>query len=299
MSNPARCGLYAGGLILTALAGCGRSAGPGNGPPQRIVSLTPSATEMVAAVGASDRLVGVDEYSSYPPQVASLPRTGDFVHPSFEAIVELRPDLVVLAQVQDELDAVLRASGIRTLMLDVHAITDVRAGVLAVGDAVGEPARAREVVARIDDDIEAAAARGRARPVRVKVVGIIDRTPGQLGRMVAVGPGAWLDELLAITGAANALADAGRAYINIGAEEVMRAAPDVILETARPGQQRLSDDWRDLPEVPAVAGGRVYALVDPIYSAPTPRVGEALRGLEQLLHGDGARGRIQHGMTAP
>ena len=294
MSNWPRCGLYAGGLILTALVACSRSPEPGSGPPQRIVSLTPSATEMVAAVGATDRLVGVDEFSTYPPEVADLPRAGDFVHPSFEAIIELRPDLVVLDRVQDELDAVLRASGIRTLMLDVHAIADVRAGVLAVGDAVGEPGRAQEVVAQIDADIEATAARGRSRAARVRVVAIIDRTPGQLGHMVAVGPGAWLDELLAITGAANALADAGRAYINIGAEEIMRAAPDVILETARPGHERLRADWRDLPEVPAVAAGRVHALIDPIYAAPTPRVGTALRGLEELLHGDAA-----HGMRAP
>jgi iron complex transport system substrate-binding protein len=250
-----------------------------------VITATPSSTELVHALGATDRIVGVDEFSTYPPEVASLPKVGGFVNPSFEAIVELEPDLVILSKVQDKLEVALRASGIRTVMLDVHTIADVRAGLLTVGDALGERAAADAIVAQMDADIEAAAARGRARAQRLRVLAIIDRGRGRLGSMVAVGPGAWLDERLALVGGANALADAGKAYIKIGAEEVMRAAPDVIVETVRPGDEGRTVDWRDLPEVPAVAAGRVHELTDPIYSAPTPRIGVALRGLEQLLYG--------------
>jgi iron complex transport system substrate-binding protein len=250
-----------------------------------VVTASPSATEIVAALGAADRIVGIDDYSTYPPEVASLPRVGDFVNPSFEAIIELEPDLVILAAVQEKLAPVLRAAGLRTLVLDIHAIADVRAGLVSVGAALGLEARAAAEVDRIDDAVEAASARGRARRDRLRVLAVIDRPRGRLGRMVVVGPGAWLDELMAIVGAANALAEAGRPYINIGPEEVARAAPQVILETARPGQTSAAGDWRALPDVPAVAAERVHMLDDPIYSAPTPRIVAALDGLETVLYG--------------
>jgi len=277
--------LRAAALILVAtLPACGRSTTVRSGPPARIVTLTPSSTELVAALGAADRLVAVDAFSTYPPEVAALPRVGDFVSPSFEAIVALDPDLVVLDQVQDKLAPVLRAAGIRTVALDIQAIGDVRGGLVELGDALGRRSQAEAAVAAIDADIEAASARGRARGRHARVLTIIDRSPGAIGRMVAAGPGAWVDQLLAITGAASAVADAGTRYVKIGPEDVLRTQPEVVIEVTRPGQEdRVRREWAAFSGIPATRDGRIYAITDSVFTAPTPRIAEALRTLERIL----------------
>src|SRR5690606_32243208 len=100
-----------------------RAAAP-EAAPRRVVTLTPSSTELVAAIGAADRLVGVDRYSEYPPSVKDLPVVGDFLSPNVEVIVRLRPDLVVLDEVQARIAPALEAAGIDTIALPMHTIRD-------------------------------------------------------------------------------------------------------------------------------------------------------------------------------
>jgi iron complex transport system substrate-binding protein len=275
-------------LLSATATGCrDRGAPPAaDAPPARIVSLTPSATELVAAAGGLGRLVGVDRYSAWPPEVASLPRVGDFLRPSFEAILRLEPDLVVLAAVQTEVAEGLRGAGVRTLALDVHTVADVRDGLRQVGDAIGEPARAAAAIDALDETVaavrrRAAARQGSARP---RVLVVIDRELGGLGNMVAAGAGSYLDELLAVLGADNVLAGAGVRYPKISVEAILRAEPDVILDASfTPDPDAARRDWRPLDTVPAVASGRVHLLNDTMYLAPSPRLGEALRGLEEMI----------------
>jgi iron complex transport system substrate-binding protein len=287
-------------LLAAALAGCReRTAGSGPAPAdapadaptdarvqvRRVVTLTPSATELVAAVGAADLLVGVDRYSTHPASVSALPRVGDFLHPSFEAIVALAPDLVIADEVQAEVARGLNAAGIRTLTLSMHTIADVRTGLAAVGRALDREAAAQAAQAEVERALADARSRAQSRePPRV--LGVVDRELGGLGNLVAAGPGSYLDELLAVVGATNALADYRVRYPRLSAEQILRAQPEIILDLAPaavPDSGR--DDWNRLPELPAVQHGRVHVLQDGIYLAPGPRIGQAIERLSAIVHG--------------
>lgn len=251
---------------------------------RRVVTLTPSATELVAAVGAADLIVGVDRFSTHPASVRDLPKVGDFLHPSFEAIVALAPDLVVADEVQAEVARGLNAAGIRTLALSMHTIADVRAGLTAVGRALDREAAAHAAQAEIERALASARSRAQTRPPRV--LGVVDRELGGLGNLVAAGPGSYLDELLGVVGAENALADYRVRYPRLSAEQILRAQPEIILDlapAAAPESGR--DDWNRLLELPAVQHGRVYVLQDGIYLAPGPRIGQAIERLSAIVHG--------------
>lgn len=282
---------------LLAAAGCSERAAPtpapadvpadarAQGPVRRVVTLTPSATELVAAVGAVDLLVGVDRYSTHPERVRDLPKVGDFLHPSFEAIVALAPDLVIADDVQAEVARGLRAAGIRTTTLSMHTIADVHAGLTAVGRALDRDAAAQAVQAEIERALASARARAQSRE-RPRVLGVVDRELGGLGNLVAAGPGSYLDELLTAVGAQNALADYRVRYPKLSAEQILRAQPEIILDlapAAAPDTGR--DDWNRLPELPAVQRARVHVLQDGIYLAPGPRIGQAVERLSALVHG--------------
>ena len=254
--------------------------GPAPGAPApRLVSLTPSATEVVAALGATGLLVGVDDYSTFPAEVTRLPRVGSFLAPNLETIVALKTTLVIVDDVHGQAAGALNDAGIATVACAIHALPDVKAALSAVGARIGKAADAGRVVEAIDAALDRAAA---SRPAkRPRVLAVIDREAGGLGNLVTAGPGSWIDELLAVAGGDNVLAAAGVRYPKISAEEVLRARPDVILDLSYAARQSVAA-W-DRVAVPAVAAGRVRALDAPYLIAPSPRVAEALAELARAI----------------
>lgn len=275
-------------LAALVIPGCDRGATSKNAtPPERIVTLTPSSTELVVRLGGLDRLVGVDTYSVEPAAVAALPRVGDFLAPNLEAILRLEPDLVVLDQVQSKVGASLSAAGIRTLVLDMHTLADVRTGMLEVGRALGREADATAAVAAFDAEIDRASQRGQGQPrPRPRVLAVVDRSPGGLRGVVVAGPGSYIDELLALVGVDNVMAGSPLRYTAISAEQIERAAPTHILDSVHGADpERARADWSALPAIPAVERGRIHQLTDTLFAVPGPRAGEALRQLETLIYG--------------
>lgn len=236
-----------------------------------MISLTPSATEVLAALGATHLIVGVDDYSQFPPEVKALPKVGSFLSPNLETIVKLAPTLVVVDDVHGPAAGALRDAGLVTIECPIHALPDVKKALVTIGEKIGRGAEATRVVA----EIEAAIVRIRAnRPAkRPRVLAILDREGKGLGNLVAAGPGSWIDELLAIAGGENVLAASGVRYPKISMEEVLRGKPDVILDLSFGGDD--TEVW-NATDVPAVKQGRVFALNDPALTAPSPRVQHAL-----------------------
>lgn len=275
-------------LLMAAAGGCDRTdPAPAAGPVRRVVTTTPSATEIVSAAAGPAVLVGVDRFSTFPPEVKGLPVVGDFVSPSVEAILQLRPDLVVLDAVQVRTGEALRAGGIRTLVLEMHSVNDVLDGLTEVGQALGATEGAARSRARLEAAISRARALGLARARRPRVLLVVDREVGALRGLVASGPGSYLDELVTMLGGDNVLAGSSVRYPKISPEIVIEAAPDVILDathTADPdGALR---DWGALAAVPAVARRRVHMIGGEgagYYVSPGPRFDLALAGLEPLL----------------
>jgi len=269
-------------LALAVLGSCGskREQAAASGP-ARIVSLTPSATEVVAALGATAQLVGVDEYSKFPPEVASLPKVGSFLAPNLEVIVQLRPTLVIVDDIHGQVAGALHDHGLATIECDMHALPDVKHALRAVGDKLGKAKEADAAIADIDRALDEAAARRPARHPRV--LAIIDREAGGLGNLVAAGPGSWVDELLAVVGGDNVLAASGVRYPKISLEEVLTGDPEIIIDLSfdKDPARKLAA-WNGV-NVTAVKTGHVKALDDAYLQGPSPRVRQALAALAAAI----------------
>ncbi|MEO8552428.1 MAG: helical backbone metal receptor, partial [Kofleriaceae bacterium] len=263
-------------FAFAALASCKSSGSDGsagsNGsaaPPRaRIITLSPSATEVVDALGATGELVGVDDYSDFPASVKALPKVGSFMQPNLEAIVRLNPTVVVVDDIHSQTAGALRDAKVATRECAMHAIPDVKACLRELGGDLGRGHEAEAAIAAIDKAIEDAAAN---RPARhPKVLLVIDREAGGVGGIIAAGPGTFNDELLAIVGGDNVLAGAATRYPKIGGEEVLRAQPEIILDLSYAGHDSLAE-WNAL-KIPAVATKHVISLKDPVLAHPTPRL---------------------------
>ncbi|HTJ46951.1 MAG TPA: helical backbone metal receptor [Kofleriaceae bacterium] len=241
------------------------------------MSLTPSATEIIAALGATDQLVGVDDYSTYPASVAKLPKVGTFLQPNLEAVMTLRPTLVIADDVHAAFESRLSDAGIAAVECPMHDLKDVRESFAKVGKAIGRDAQARDQLASIDRAISAA--RARHHDVRPRVLAVIDHEPDGLRGLVVAGPGSWLDELLAIEGADNAMAGAGTRYPQISSDEATRAQPTIVVDVA------FSADPATAPQLWGfLAGARIVVAKEPFLQAPSPRVAQALAKLDEILY---------------
>jgi iron complex transport system substrate-binding protein len=268
-------------LVFAVLCACDKNTPPAKTQTAtpRIVTLAPSATEVVAALGAGGELVGVDTYSEYPPEVKALPKVGTFLQPNLEVIVKLAPTLVIVDDIHGATGAALGDAGIKTVECSFHALPDVKQALRTVGAALGRTREADAEVGSIDAALDAAAA---ARPARhPRVLAVIDREAGGLGNLVAVGPGSWVDELLAVVGGDNVLAASGIRYPKISVEEVLRAKPEIILDLSNAGTANVAE-WNGV-DVPAVANHKVIALSDAFLVAPSPRVEQALDRLAAAI----------------
>jgi iron complex transport system substrate-binding protein len=261
-------------MVVLAVA-CSR--GDRAAPTQtRLITLTPSATAIVTALGATALLVGVDDYSKEPAEVGKLPKVGSFLTPNLEAIVALKPSLVIVDDIHAAASGALHDAGLATIECPMHALPDVKRALRRLGDAIGKADTATTVIQGIDAALDAAAARRPARHPRV--LAIIDREDGGLGNLVAAGPGSWLDELLAVVGGDNVLAAAGVRYPKISTEEVLRAKPDVILDLSYAAHGDVTA-W-----AAAKGNARVVVLTDQALIAPSPRVADALATLGHAIH---------------
>lgn len=238
--------------------------------PARVVSLLPSLTETVCALGACERLVGVDRYSNWPASVQKLPQLGGGLDPNIEAVVAARPD-VVLIGTSSRAAVRLRALGLKVVALEPRTRADQRRVTRLLGRLLRVDG-ADALVQRIDDGVAAAAAAlpGAARGRRVYYE--VDATPHAAGR------GTFIDELLQALGLVNII-DAGLGpYPRINPELVVRADPDLVMVSQqgaaelarRPGWARLR----------ALRGGHVCefdAAQRDILVRPGPRMPEAAR----------------------
>ena len=259
---------------------------------KRVVTLTPSLTEIVFAVGAGDRVIGVSDYCDYPPEAKLRPRVGTFLQPSVEKILALRPDLVLVDGVQVDVAAALRAAGggARVLAIAMNDLGQVRQAITQIGGALGDrQLAAAALLAQLDGELAEVRRRRRGnRPPR-KVMFVVDHQLGGLRGVVVAGPGTYLDELVRLAGGTNIFSDLKVRYAKVAVEAIEERQPDVILDAVHVeagSEQRVRGDWQTLRNVSAVRENRIYILSDREFVTPGPRLGQALRRLATLIGGD-------------
>jgi iron complex transport system substrate-binding protein len=192
-------------------------------PPQRIVSLLPSLTETVCALGACQRLVGVDRYSNWPASLAQVPRVGGGIDPNIESIVALKPDLVLAAGSTRGADR-LQALGLTVLRLEPRNHADAQRVLRAVGDALGLPAAESERVWReIQTGVQAAVQSLTPQAKAQRVYFEVSSAP------YGASESSFIGETLTRMGVANILPAAMGPFPQVNPEFVVRAQPDVIM----------------------------------------------------------------------
>lgn len=259
--------------------------------PERIVSTAPSFTEMLFAVGAGERVVAVSTYCHFPAPVERLPRIGTYLEPNVEAIIRLRPDLVLVHAEHPQIVRQLKAAGIATLALRNTGLDETLRSATEIGRAVGREAEGTAVEARLRQGLSAMR-KETARPNPPTLLFIVGRTPGRLDGMLAVGKGSYLNDLISAAGGRNVLADSPIAYPKISVEGVLRLNPDVIVDmgdmTATTG---VSADhiaavvrlWGGVPALRAVQRKKVFAVASDLYVVPGPRVLDAAAAFRRML----------------
>lgn len=245
-------------------------------PPARIVSLLPSLTETVCALGACDKLVGVDRFSNWPAQVNSLPRLGGIDDLQLEALLRLKPD-VVLASVSHRMLDRLQAVGVPVVALKSETHADVERAFERIAALLGEPARARQAWAQVRAAIAQAAA-------RVPPAWRGARAYVEIGGGWAAGQSSFIGETLAALGLANAVAAALGPFPKLNPEHAVRLQPDLFIASAREARGLPArPGWAALP---AISAGQVCAFAQPQWELlvrPGPRLGEAAAAVADCL----------------
>ncbi len=242
---------------------------------RRIVSLAPSITETLFALGLGERVVGVTRYCTYPPEVREKAKVGGFLDPNLEGIVALHPDLVVMLQEHDQAIPGLRELGLNRLVVSHKSLEGILESIGTIGDRCHRATEAKALVARLRlrmDAVQRAAAS--LPPTRVMLC--IDRTRGTGGitDCYVAGPDGYLNRLITMAGGQNVFADEQVPFPVVSSEGILHANPEVIVELASwqaDDVETLRNDWNSLSGVEAVRTGQVHVFTDDFAPIPGPR----------------------------
>jgi iron complex transport system substrate-binding protein len=249
------------------------------------VTLAPSLTEIAFALGRGDRVIGVDAFSRYPAEAKRRPRVGGLVDPSFEGVLALGPDLVLLSSAAGRFDQRLRAAGVRARVLRCESLADLRTNVATLGRLLEAEPAARALQERIVRELAEVRQRTAERPAP-RVLYVFDRQPGAIRDVFAAGKKSFLHELLAIAGGENVLAAEDRGAVSVSHETLLASGAEVIFDaTVDPAGLA---PWQELVTLPAVRAGRVVAAHDPVFTIPGPRVGAVARRMAHFIHPEAA-----------
>jgi iron complex transport system substrate-binding protein len=278
-------------LLLLLCGACG-NAGPvvpsSTGRPARIISLTPSTTEILYGVGAFGRVVAVSDYCSFPPEAARLPRVGGWSNPNMEQIAGLRPDLIIFsdAQAQFVKDKV-EAAGIKTLEVPTQTLEDAYKSIEMIGRATGDEESARKLLEQARAGVEAVRLTTERLPKR-RVLCVVDRVPGTLRDLYTAGGDSFIAQLIRVAGG-EPISPAGGGWGKMQKEAVVALDPDVVLDLMMHKESGSFDEdtlavWRELPTLRAVREGRVYPVRDETVLHPSQLVGDSARKFAELIH---------------
>jgi iron complex transport system substrate-binding protein len=258
-------------------------------PPERIVSLAPSSTEILFAVGAGDKVVGLTDYCDYPYnftawiEAGNMTSIGSFQNPSVEPIVMLAPDLVLASKQSLEATENLRNLGINVLVLDAKNVSGVFQDILLVGRATNHYSKAAAVEGKLRQKIDTISSQ------------VMDATSPKVYHEIyplrSAGPDTFIDELIMLAGGMNIFHDATTRYPSVSSEAVIEKNPDVmVFPDSYMGREHFSETLEDVTNragwdlINAVQNNKIYEINSDIISRSGPRLAEALEILARMIH---------------
>lgn len=260
-----------------------------NETPKRIVSLAPSNTEILFAIGAGDRVVGVTDYCNFPPEVIELKEQGKLVSVGgfstvdVEKVLSLNPDLVIASYGNgEEVVDILREYNVTVIATNPKNIEDVKRDILMIGKAVGEEKNATKLVQWIDERVNEVREKAKTYERRPKVAHILWNDP-----IYVSGNSTFTDNLIKIAGGVNAFDDIDGWGI-VSYEDLVSRNPDIIIVNSGSGMGGKGDmlyKWviKEFPDISAVRNGSVYMIDSDIISRPSYRLVYALENISAWI----------------
>lgn len=256
---------------------------------RRIVTMSPSTAEIVFALGAGDRLVGVSRFCTYPPEAQQLPTIGGQRDPELERIVGLHPDLLILRGHNDVVEKLCREHAIQVYHDPTNTLNDLFVAIGELGRMLQHQRQAQELIDSMRRSLDDVREQVRSHdPVRVLFV--ISRSPDRLANVFVVGGASYLASLIEIAGGVGVFNDSEMDYLEVSPEAILSSRPEVIID-AMPGQdldsaQRatLVAHWEKLGDIPAVRNRRVIIVTDNYVTIPSPRIAVLAQDLAGWLH---------------
>jgi iron complex transport system substrate-binding protein len=256
--------------------------------PKRIVSMSPNLTELLYGIGAFDRVVGVSNYSTYPPEAASLRGVGQWHNPNYEKLIALQPDLVVVDSGQISfVEDKFKALGLRVVVAPTQTIEDIYISMTILGRATGHEREAAKLADATRAGLLRVAQKTAGLP-KPGVVLIVDRTPGTLRDLHMATGGSFLAELVEIAGGRMAAPATPRGYAKLNKETLLAIDPDILLDMIHWVTSRFSGDpmeaWKEIPELKAVRARRVHGVNEEYVPHASQRIVQTAELFAKLIH---------------
>jgi len=251
--------------------------------PQRVVSLAPSITEIIYALGQQHRLKGATMFSDYPHAAQKLPTVGSYVHLDLERIVALRPDLCIAIKDGNPKEVIDRLDSLKipVYAVDPKNLDSVMETLQEIAQLLGADDTAEFLIRRMKSRIGRVTSRVATTDSRPRVFFQIGISP-----IISVGSDTFIHEIIVLAGGKN-LAEGRIPYPRFSQEQVLGLSPEVFILTsmARTGAfEKVKAKWERWPQLDAVRSGRIHLVDSNLFDRPSPRLVEALEVMARLIH---------------
>lgn len=250
--------------------------------PTRIISLAPSITEMLFAIGAGGQVVGVTEFCDYPADALQKPKVG-YSQPNLETLVALQPDLIITPQqfMKPDLLNKLEQLKIPVLVLADRSVEDIFSHIHMLGRVLDRSTEAVALGMDLRQQIARVKERAQGRPP-VRMLYVLNSQP-----LITVGPGSFIDQLIGLVGGVNIAANSGVPYPRLSMEVVLQQDPEVLVFPVGKAEgisEQEQQAWHQWTTLTAVKHGRLRQIPADLLNRPGPRIGKGLELLAELLH---------------
>lgn len=265
-------------------------SGPARGP-QRIVAIGPNSAEVICALGACDRLVGVSKYCVYPPELLRRPQVGGLFDPDLERIITLRPDLIVTRGRSEAIRKLSANLGVAVYEDESDSFAGIETCVRDLGRLLDRAEEAEATVAAFRAGLDGCRQRVLGRP-RPRVMVTISRRADGLRDVLTTGRGTFLTEMVEAAGGVNVFGNVDARYPQVSVESIVARRPEVIIELMPEAELSHSlaldvqRQWEVLPGIPAVKSGRVHVVTEAHALIPSPRCVDLVEVISRLVHPD-------------
>ncbi len=257
--------------------------------PQRIISMSPSITETLFALGVGNRVVGVTDFCSYPKEACTRPKIGGLLNPSVETWITLKPDLIIHQEDSHKLRINAHNLGIRTFAVSMTRLHNIFETIKILGEVLGCEPEALALVDQLQSGIQRKQVRLKEVPRKSALLILGDGSdPG--GALYAVGRSTFLGELLDLAGGENILTDPTINYPKISKEFILRHSPEVIIEAGPKAnlspeeKDKKLKQWRQFPTLTAVQNETIYFVGADYILIPGPRFLNILDHFARVIH---------------